>query len=946
MKAPKLQPVPAIRATTARAAVQLVDVASMGVLPRTVIPVDWFDQPQGLQSGQVHQSAVDGQGNVWAATPFGLARFDGVRISIFGRADGLSHGNGIRAVASGNDGLFWVGSAAGLDIYTISENRFSALGSHAIGMVDCIALGADEAWIGTPKGLFHWTSKSGMMEVLEPRIAASIVADCVMTEDGAIWVVGPEFGLARFNGKTWRFFEEDLYRASGRLSCLAVGPDHTIVVGGETGLSRVGQDGREVGQISTGKPVSAIICADGLIWAGVGNALIRFKQSRDGIRPIDEVLSGVRIVHAQLDAQGNIWASTDNQGVARISCLRHAFGYHGSEVGAVLCLMKSDDGFWHGGTNGLMSPDGVHTLQGVKVWDVLRDADGSIWAATEDGLYCAVNPALPLHYNHQSPIVAQQCRCLLRAHNGLFVGSVRGLVVLTPQGADEILKPDGGSLGYVYSIFEDRDGDLWISTIGSGLWRMPGARPDEMALVSNDRLLPSHNVTSVCQAPNGDIFVAHDTYISRIGPDLVVHPFTEVQVGVSAWALFVPDDKILLAGTSTGLKEYDLESGGLNRVIVAGGKSNLSEFTSSRSLSKTANGQYYCGTGSGLRSVNLGNLDRLATAPDVGLSKVMWSGTQSYEKAGMTLVDSGKWRVEFELRTGWFVDEGSCKMRHRLLGFSTDWSAYEPLSNISYSSLPPGSYTLEVQVNSPLFGSGQSRLLYNFRVRGFWKSLANGILERLGGSDVIARVRTIPLRTSRKNRQLEQMIRERTVELKTLNDQLNISYSELEVVARTDALTGLANRRAFDEALAKETSRCRDQNLPMSVLLIDVDHFKHYNDTYGHAQGDICLSKVAAALSVELRKPDDLVSRIGGEEFAILLPNVALPKAGVIAERLIHSIVALDIAHASSLVKPVITVSIGVATMKDETSDELMAAADVELYKAKHRGRNQWAIRT
>ena len=176
---------------------------------------------------------------------------------------------------------------------------------------------------------------------------------------------------------------------------------------------------------------------------------------------------------------------------------------------------------------------------------------------------------------------------------------------------------------------------------------------------------------------------------------------------------------------------------------------------------------------------------------------------------------------------------------------------------------------------------------------------------------------------------------------KALEDQLS-------AMALTDALTGLANRRAFDEALDREWRRTLRDGSQMSLLLIDVDHFKSFNDRYGHQVGDDCLRAVAAALSTAIRRPGDMLARYGGEEIVVVLPNTGNVDALHVANELRTSIESLQMPHAGNLEGGgIITVSIGAATAiarKGGTAGMpagLLQAADTALYKAKHNGRNR-----
>ena len=170
--------------------------------------------------------------------------------------------------------------------------------------------------------------------------------------------------------------------------------------------------------------------------------------------------------------------------------------------------------------------------------------------------------------------------------------------------------------------------------------------------------------------------------------------------------------------------------------------------------------------------------------------------------------------------------------------------------------------------------------------------------------------------------------------------------AQLETLSRSDPLTGLPNRRHFDEVKEIEFRRARRAGVALSVLLCDVDYFKRYNDTYGHALGDECLRGVARALQAAMRRAGDLVARIGGEEFAVLLPATDTATALALADRLRESVAALGLPHAGSDIAPHVTLSIGVATLEAggaDSFDGLLQRADRALYRAKSRGRDRVA---
>lgn len=176
------------------------------------------------------------------------------------------------------------------------------------------------------------------------------------------------------------------------------------------------------------------------------------------------------------------------------------------------------------------------------------------------------------------------------------------------------------------------------------------------------------------------------------------------------------------------------------------------------------------------------------------------------------------------------------------------------------------------------------------------------------------------------------------------NEELKATNEKLLQLTQQDPLTGIANRRHFNEFLRHEWQRALRENSDLSLVLLDIDHFKSYNDHYGHQAGDICLRRVASILASELNRPGDMLARYGGEEFVIVLPNTPLEGAAHIAETLRKAIERVAIAHEKSPVAARVTLSMGVAGMSVKpafSADMLLRAADRALYKAKRDGRNR-----
>jgi diguanylate cyclase (GGDEF)-like protein len=193
---------------------------------------------------------------------------------------------------------------------------------------------------------------------------------------------------------------------------------------------------------------------------------------------------------------------------------------------------------------------------------------------------------------------------------------------------------------------------------------------------------------------------------------------------------------------------------------------------------------------------------------------------------------------------------------------------------------------------------------------------------------------------------LERVALELSVAIKQakLYQQLEQANRELQQLSVMDSLTQIANRRKFDRYIAQEWIRLSREQSPLSLILCDIDHFKLYNDTYGHPAGDRCLVEVAQAISKVIKRPSDLVARYGGEEFVLVLPQTSLEGAKYLAQQIRLQVQSLKIPHLRSSVDLYVTISLGVSACiphPDFDFEVLIAAADQGLYQAKEMGRNQ-----
>jgi diguanylate cyclase (GGDEF)-like protein len=281
---------------------------------------------------------------------------------------------------------------------------------------------------------------------------------------------------------------------------------------------------------------------------------------------------------------------------------------------------------------------------------------------------------------------------------------------------------------------------------------------------------------------------------------------------------------------------------------------------------------------------------------------------------------------------------GAVRYRSQLIGYDERPSAWTTEHQKAYTNLPPGSYRFRVEARDALaIASEPVELAFTVRA-SLWLqpwAIALETLAALTAGFLLVRLRESSLH--RRAAGLEELVAERTHQLSEANTLL----AELSV---TDPLTGLPNRRRLEAHAESEWRRTARRSDGLAFVMLDVDHFKFYNDSLGHLAGDRCLASIASALRRLAQRPGDLVTRYGGEEFACLLVDLDRDQALAHAERMRAAVEELELPHPASAVGPRVTISLGVAWTAPQASPDwraALSAADEALYRAKANGRNR-----
>jgi len=316
-----------------------------------------------------------------------------------------------------------------------------------------------------------------------------------------------------------------------------------------------------------------------------------------------------------------------------------------------------------------------------------------------------------------------------------------------------------------------------------------------------------------------------------------------------------------------------------------------------------------------------------------------------YQPAGPITAPPGKGRIEISYSALTYGNPKRVFFKYRLNGYEDEWVDAGTRRTAYYTNLEPGTYSFHVQAcnSDGIWNEAGAAIKFLLRPH-FFQTGWFYFLSILGSSLLILsgyRWRVGQLRQRKK--ELEGLVAERTTQLAESNDHLARANRELEKLATLDGLTGIANHRAFQEFLTIEWRRSQRNRRPIAAILGDVDHFKTYNDSFGHQAGDLCLKQVAKLFDRAGQRAGDLAARYGGEEFILILSETDEEGTRKIAENLRQAVEKLAIPHRRPDELPILTISLGYAAIVPGNDDDpfiLVEAADRALYQSKRNGRN------
>ncbi|MBZ0114446.1 MAG: diguanylate cyclase [Thermoanaerobaculia bacterium] len=917
--------------------------------------LDSWSTEEGLPQSTVTGIVQGPDGYLWVATLEGVARFDGIRFRPVDLEALAKLGNRVvTALAGGADGRVWVGTLGGDVVWSTAQDservdkpsggsagRVWALhhdasdrlwvatgsglwrleggrsleiaGLEGLAVQAIVAAGVEDHWLATSEGLRHL--KDGQLTAPLPQVDATI-RTVLRDRQGALWLGTTSEGLYRWHG-------EELRRWT-----TAEGLPHDHV-------NALFED------------------REGILWIATRGGLVR----REGDGFSTPILPTVNVLALQEDSEGSLWLGTQTAGLNRLRNRRITpIGVpEGLNDEVVTTVTAEGDGGWIGTTTGglhRLTPEAraqpvEHPLPSQRVLAALATEE-ALWIATDLGL--VERSEAEDRFFGIGEVLPQEVVLSLyedREHR-IWAGTNGGGVGVWDGTNWRVLGPGHGlSSGTVYAIGQDQEGAIWLGT-QSGLTRLEG---DENLTATQVEELAGTLVISLHVDQRGVVWAGtFDGGLARLEGARVSRVTKEQGLyNDTIYSLLVDDTEGLWMCSSRGVFRValsgldaaaaDPSARVVSRALDRGDGMPASECNGGNqpAAALLADGRMAFTTLHGLALLEPSNLEGQTPPTPVAIEELRADG-RTFAAGTTPRLLPGTRQVEIDYTALSFLNPNRIRFRYRLVGYDTTWTEAGARRTAFFTGLGPGDYRLEVVASGHDGAWGTTAASLPFFVEPyFWQTRwFPALLLILLTVAVFSGLRWRLRQFRARQQELERQVAERT-------DQLAAANRELALLAAQDGLTGLANHRSLQEHLQREWRRGQRDGSPLSFLLLDLDSFKLFNDTYGHQAGDDCLRRTAAVLTKHARRPADLAARYGGEELALVLPDIDATAAAALGESIRQAIENLAIEHRESAAGKV-TVSIGAATAvpdSDDSVETLIAAADAALYGAKAAGRNR-----
>lgn len=936
----------------------------------TQYKIDGWQTEQGLPLNTVQSLLQTRDGYLWVGTAGGLARFDGVRFTTYDYAQVPSALSqpifGLMEDAQQN---LWVGHSTGAAIY--QNGKFQVAISHKVTAgrrVWAFAQASDGVvWAATENGLVRW--ERGITKVYQQAdgLPTNRLRSLAFDRQGTLWIGTTGGGLVSFAADRFKVFNPANGFPHLEVRSVLADPEGGVwaaTAGG--GLAHVDHGKIKTYTTADGLPTDqlATLASDqfGTLWIGTwGGGVSRMSGGRFTSISSAGGLAGNQVWSIHVDREGSVWIGTWTGGLNRLRnrtfvALGTAEGLSNDNVRSVLHARNGVT--WVSTAGG-----GLNRIEGNRITTIGKkeglptdeiatiheDRDGSLWIGTYTAGVARLRHGRIETYGVAQGLPNAEIRALFQDRNGtLWVGTRAGLARFTGKGFTPV-RENGAPLEGVLAILEDRSGTLWFGTTGQGLVRYRDGH--FVALTTADGLV-SNWIMALYEDDSSNLWIGTNGQgMNRLrdGKLAAIRPADGLWDGISQTIL---EDRqgYLWMTCNRGfyrVSRADLDAfaqGHVKRISSTGfGPGDALRSTTFAGGHQGAGaidteGHLWLPSQKGLVIIDPANLPGSGPPPAVRLESVAVEGISAPVDAELVL-PPGSVPISIGYTAMTLINAERARFRYQMEGITRGWVDAGRSREVSFPTLPHGTYRFRVAASIDGTHWSETEAALVITVKPYFYQMAWFIVSAsfvtLAGIAILLHWRTNNLRA--RNAEMERLVLNRTEELRLANEQLSRLSFE-------DALTGLANRRCFDETLDKEWRRAKRLQTPLAVVMADIDDFKLYNDSMGHPAGDRCLAAVADVLRQSVGRAGDLAARYGGEEFVILVPAADHATAMTVAQGLRADCEALAIAHPASTVGPVITLSLGVASCipSDETSAlSLVSQADAALYRAKQEGRNR-----
>lgn len=913
-----------------------------------------YAKGDGLPSSQIWCGLQDAEGYIWFGTSSGLVKYNGQKFTTYDVADGLV--SSVVLALLEDNGEIWIATDNGISrFHEGAFTNFVHHGGSEIGIVWCVTEFHGRLWFGTKmRGLLRIDPERAGDEddalatfLQDADSDRSSVLSLAVDED-FLWIAKGNAGLFRYDGDDFLDFTKAFGLEGMMLTNLLLASDSTLWVGtakhgvfkcDPTGMSAADVNSSRVSNHLPGDYIYSSAEKKGRILFGTRyNGVVDFRDGRPRYTTTNGLINN-SIYSILIDNEESVWLGT-NQGVSKI--LTDAYrGYLENETVTSVCEYAG--AFWFGTfENGLFRlkdgqinrfsvKDGLLSNSQILALTVFRD---KLWIGTSKGLNSYDGRAFKEHSPDTPGGSVGSILDLLATEDSLWIGTVNWVWRYQPgESTDEFTlfgEDSGLTTTYFQTICRDANNRIWFGAPGGAFYYDPDDPSEKMKrFPTSDGLSARCCVNAIFSDSDGTLWFGTPNGLNRYVPDREP-PFESfaLEDGLSdSHVLSITEGRgFLWLGTNRGLNKFD----GQRVVKVYGEK----EAAGDNSLYCDSRDHiWFCtfrGAGEYFDTPN-------TTCPPVRIETFVMNGSLIDARTDLEFGYDSRSTAEFSFTGLSFKDEDDVRFKHKMDGYDEAWSDITEKAEVRYTSLDSGRYVFKVCARTGDGYWSENPAEISFRIRPpYWKtwwffSLA-GIFAALvirGGHRYRSR------KTEREKLRLEELVREKTEMLNKL------------VV--TDDLTKVYNRRHFFESLSREISkmtRTKDPD-PLSLIILDVDHFKDFNDNYGHQAGDQILWRMAQLLKKTVRDTDTL-ARYGGEEFSIILPSTKLDGARNLAEKLRRSVE--DFVFEFSDQTFAVTISLGVGVLRcpatfsqqlmDEMTRKLIRAADDAMYEAKDAGRN------